>query len=79
METSASYTREVVAALGSYRTYEEWKQNRYFRLCHRKTGSYRTYEEWKHGSVGGAMLPFLKVLTVPMRNGNLLRIPDVRT
>ena len=33
-------------------------------------GSYRTYEEWKPTSTGDDLGSTVKVLTVPMRNGN---------
>jgi len=54
----------------SYRTYEEWK----LAACHSANSfinsSYRTYEEWKPRIK--AMPPAEKrVLTVPMRNGNI--------
>jgi len=35
-------------------------------------GSYRTYEEWKQLSAPMLAGEFFQVLTVPMRNGNLL-------
>jgi len=38
--------------------------------------SYRTYEEWKHWDIE-KIIDKVKVLTVPMRNGNLL--PDDHT
>ncbi len=55
----------------SYRTYEEWKLTFHFFFDNIFLCSYRTYEEWKliywpkkHGRCR-------RVLTVPMRNGNL--------
>ena len=59
----------------SYRTYEEWKPfliPSIYRLCQR---SYRTYEEWKQ-MYSIHRHERIKVLTVPMRNGNL---PDSLT
>jgi len=55
--------------LGSYRTYEEWKRNSTKHNDGKLLRSYRTYEEWKPCNstkcMGG-----IRVLTVPMRNGN---------
>jgi len=59
---------------GSYRTYEEWKQGTRISVivvCF--YSSYRTYEEWKLWSGISGHLG-LRVLTVPMRNGNLLKM-----
>mgnify|MGYP006870480122 CR=1 FL=1 len=47
METSANYSRQVVVALGSYRTYEEWKHRKGVNEWNLWLRSYRTYEEWK--------------------------------
>ena len=48
METSVQDSEPNILILGSYPTYEEWKQyikqNRLFI----KRSSYPTYEEWKH-------------------------------
>ena len=63
-----AYVREF----GSYRTYEEWKPQLPSRDSVTIWCSYRTYEEWKPqwriwvGFCGSI------VLTVPMRNGNLV-------
>ena len=55
--------------VGSYRTYEEWKQEKPKTDITSKLSSYRTYEEWKQ-SCSLNPLSNTKVLTVPMRNGN---------
>jgi len=55
--------------VSSYRTYEEWKRSLEYQTKKTNEGSYRTYEEWKQvNNVSG--YDILKVLTVPMRNGN---------
>ena len=54
----------------SYRTYEEWKPSNRRGVCAwRRTCSYRTYEEWKL-ETSNTLRVSVKVLTVPMRNGN---------
>jgi len=55
----------------SYRTYEEWKQHLQKLRQMQRYGSYRTYEEWKQVKEAQLKLDGVKVLTVPMRNGNL--------
>jgi len=61
-------------SIGSYRTYEEWKpertNNTWRALWIR---SYRTYEEWKRFHDGIFWFDVPVVLTVPMRNGNIIR------
>ena len=59
----------TLAVLGSYRTYEEWKLLWKNGKVYLKDSSYRTYEEWKH-SIKKGLSDAVKVLTVPMRNGN---------
>jgi len=54
----------------SYRTYEEWKRHINHLQKNSKDSSYRTYEEWKR-EADLKKLEEVKVLTVPMRNGNL--------
>jgi len=54
---------------GSYRTYEEWKLVKVFRMGYLSPSSYRTYEEWKLLSLQ-LCWQVTPVLTVPMRNGN---------
>ncbi len=56
---------------GSYRTYEEWKQDIPSIPSKTITSSYRTYEEWKQCTSPSCCPAQLPVLTVPMRNGNL--------
>jgi len=57
--------------LSSYRTYEEWKQsNMSWIIACSSACSYRTYEEWKPFPDTSRSI-YAKVLTVPMRNGNL--------
>ena len=56
----------------SYRTYEEWKLDEIDNATSGTKGSYRTYEEWKPVTVFERINQLFKVLTVPMRNGNLL-------
>jgi len=57
----------------SYRTYEEWKPSSAMMLRpSRELRSYRTYEEWKLPSVGYRKRRS-RVLTVPMRNGNIVK------
>jgi len=63
--------------LSSYRTYEEWKLVTDGYGFEFPFSSYRTYEEWKHERVL-KRLCFLCVLTVPMRNGNWVRVTTVR-
>ena len=61
----------VYGISGSYRTYEEWKQEGSWEPYKPKSSSYRTYEEWKrHWSKYNSNESL--VLTVPMRNGNLI-------
>jgi len=57
--------------VGSYRTYEEWKLRSTTYRSTKKHRSYRTYEEWKPG-LSFEYVSYNSVLTVPMRNGNLL-------
>jgi len=59
---------------GSYRTYEEWKLYCEVEKTDDGISSYRTYEEWKHEFFVSCHF-FYEVLTVPMRNGNTIRIP----
>ena len=71
METRSSCNIVSTGTIRSYRTYEEWKlwttpSTATTFLC-----SYRTYEEWKLGESIKAK-QWRLVLTVPMRNGNLL-------
>jgi len=61
----------VIASLfGSYRTYEEWKLTFTSVVRRSMLSSYRTYEEWKPTDYNRKRDTF-RVLTVPMRNGNL--------
>ena len=46
METFVEYLFYLLA-IGSYRTYEEWKLSTIPPSLTSTTGSYRTYEEWK--------------------------------
>jgi len=62
-------------ALCSYRTYEEWKPTWIMHICIPQLSSYRTYEEWKLLK-DGKPVRTPKVLTVPMRNGNI-EVPDL--
>ena len=55
----------------SYRTYEEWKLVVCFYEWDFPICSYRTYEEWKRVNIS-FLIPFSNVLTVPMRNGNII-------
>ena len=55
---------------GSYRTYEEWKHDYGKEYMTENPGSYRTYEEWKLRCLCFKTFHPIKVLTVPMRNGN---------
>jgi len=64
---------DKVVKLSSYRTYEEWKRSGSTKGMRLKICSYRTYEEWKLGVVGGWRDEWY-VLTVPMRNGNILSL-----
>ena len=57
----------------SYRTYEEWKPNITIHTIFEIRSSYRTYEEWKQSKLIVLNTKRIKVLTVPMRNGNVLR------
>ena len=38
--------------MGSYPTYEEWKQSKYYCIISWFLSSYPTYEEWKLGKLG---------------------------
>jgi len=73
-EWKRGYVVEMYRYLkGSYRTYEEWKHeskngNWYVYIV----GSYRTYEEWKLIFSLATAGPRRMVLTVPMRNGNMV-------
>jgi len=62
---------------GSYRTYEEWKPGKNVERIDKILGSYRTYEEWKPKSIRRHR-QWDSVLTVPMRNGNWVRVTTVR-
>ena len=56
----------------SYPTYEEWKQELYVDIAEKLLSSYPTYEEWKLAN----LIPLskaLRVLILPMRNGNIIR------
>ena len=55
----------------SYRTYEEWKLENYTLFTLVIVRSYRTYEEWKQMQYV-EKIRSTTVLTVPMRNGNLV-------
>jgi len=55
----------------SYRTYEEWKPKSAASPETKMFSSYRTYEEWKQNFYNFLNIP-IKVLTVPMRNGNIV-------
>ena len=57
----------------SYRTYEEWKHDGTCNNPIPSSSSYRTYEEWKRASIFSYSIAIF-VLTVPMRNGNILFI-----
>jgi len=57
--------------ISSYRTYEEWKHSILAIVWGMGGGSYRTYEEWKQYLYIFNLIP-LVVLTVPMRNGNIV-------
>ena len=48
METEVEETDDGIVPVGSYRTYEEWKQEKSNWELLGHTSSYRTYEEWKH-------------------------------
>jgi len=54
---------------GSYPTYEEWKQTMFHHMLPPLCGSYPTYEEWKLIMRQKRCMK-LKVLILPMRNGN---------
>jgi len=43
------------------------------RKADQKAGSYRTYEEWKPAMIIGITV-VVRVLTVPMRNGNSITL-----
>jgi len=60
-----------VEQFSSYRTYEEWKHAPHWWSNDKRNSSYRTYEEWKPCSFF-ASSSASSVLTVPMRNGNLV-------
>jgi len=47
METLINCNNSGGSTVGSYRTYEEWKQDAIMKYVFGKFGSYRTYEEWK--------------------------------
>ena len=59
----------TIVSSSSYRTYEEWKPSTHILSHLFIIGSYRTYEEWKLKYLL-MQKKSLKVLTVPMRNGN---------
>jgi len=63
----------VFSHYSSYRTYEEWKRFHDGIFWFDVPGSYRTYEEWKLCWRSERTGEILKVLTVPMRNGNFVR------
>ena len=71
METHQPHTNIRLSPQCSYRTYEEWKQVNIIQLVKIFDRSYRTYEEWKHHS-SMEISNTQRVLTVPMRNGNLI-------
>jgi len=60
--------------LSSYRTYEEWKPGKPGAGKTLSAGSYRTYEEWKLDWKNWDFTFFYRVLTVPMRNGNIIGV-----
>ena len=70
METKLKSPQKLNFWLSSYRTYEEWKLLFRGMLVKLIKSSYRTYEEWKLEFGKGNYSDLLKVLTVPMRNGN---------
>jgi len=48
METTVRKHIRTSGAVGSYRTYEEWKRKPFKKTYnYRNPSSYRTYEEWK--------------------------------
>jgi len=64
----------LLAVSGSYRTYEEWKHEIFQCRSILSDSSYRTYEEWKQCSSALLVPSLTLVLTVPMRNGNILHL-----
>jgi len=70
METALAFGGTKDGSAGSYRTYEEWKPSPVLPSTSFVFCSYRTYEEWKHAGEK-EYTKARKVLTVPMRNGNL--------
>ncbi len=61
----------------SYRTYEEWKLHIVCTIKFKNQCSYRTYEEWKQ-QLMNEETDVIKVLTVPMRNGNYQKLTYIR-
>ncbi len=67
---SISFFFSIFSAISSYPTYEEWKLGQNLGGLLGCKCSYPTYEEWKHTTSTIGCISFIKVLILPMRNGN---------